>query len=147
MTIVIYKKNRKSNYNITLNKGNKMEDLYRIMPKMSFNQETKFVKVKIKENRSKRNDNVSYVMRVYLSRTLLNELNWKAKDKINVLGSRSNDKLFYLSLSEDDIGFTLNMYKNSNFINFKCPVMPIKYSLVVSNVEYKIENGRLEITL
>ena len=143
---IVIKKSIKSN-NLKLYKGIKHMELIRIYPKTRIKTNISEVKIKIFAKKYKKpRDNVSYVMKVYFSTMLLNELSWSNKNSIAVFKDDKNINNYFFKLADDNRGFKINTNKDINYIQFTIDNIIDKYK-DVTIANFEIADNGLKIIL
>jgi len=146
--IVLFKKStNKIKNKLKLYKGIKYMELTRIYPRTLIKSTISEVKVKIipKKYKTPRNNEL-YIMKVYFSPMLLNELSWTKGNNIAVFKDDKNINNYFLKIAEDNKGFRIYNVKNVYYIQFTIDNVVDKYkNLNITNFE-KIDDG-LKITL
>ena len=143
---IVIKKSIKSN-NLKLYKGIKHMELIRIYPKTRIKTNISEIKIKIFPKKFKKPKiNESYVMKVYFSTMLLNELSWSSKNNIAVFKDNKNINNYFFKLTDDNKGFKINTNKDINYIQFTIDNMIDKYK-ELTTVNFEITDNGLKIIL
>ena len=143
---IVIKKSIKSNH-LKIYKGIKYMELIRIYPKTRIKTNISEVKIKIFAKKYKKSrDNVSYVMKVYFSTVLLNELSWSNKNNIAVFKDNKNINNYFFKLADDNKGFKINTNKDINYIQFTIDNIIDKYK-EVTTANFEIVDNGLKIIL
>ena len=144
---VVIKKTIKTNNNLKLYKGIKHMELIRIYPKTRIKTNISEIKIKIFAKKYKKpRDNESYVMKLYFSTMLLNELSWSNKNNIAVFKDNKNINNYFFKLADDNKGFKINTNKDINYIQFTIDNMIDKYK-ELTTVNFEITDNGLKIIL
>jgi hypothetical protein len=128
--------------NLKLYKGIKYMVLTRIYPRTSIKSTISEVKVKMipKKYKTPRNNKL-YIMKVYFSPMLLNELSWTKGNSIAVFKDDKNINNYFLKIAEDNRGFRIYNTKNVYYIQFTIDNVVDKYKdLATANFE-TVDNG------
>lgn len=111
--------------------------LTRIYPRTSIKSTISEVKVKIipKKYKTPRN-NEFYIMKVYFSAILLNELSWNKGNSIAVFKDDKNINNYFLKIAEDNRGFRIYNTKDVYYIQFTIDNVVDKYKdLTIASFE------------
>ena len=128
MKVLFKKSTNKIKNNLKLYKGIKYMKLTRIYPRTSIKSTISEVKVKIipKKYKTPRNNEL-YIMKVYFSPMLLNELSWTKGNSIAVFKDDKNINNYFLKIAEDNRGFRIYNTKNVYYIQFTIDNVVDKY--------------------
>ncbi len=142
MNVLFKKSNKKIKNNLKLYKGIKYMELVRIYPRSSTKSSVSELKIKIIPKKYKTpRSNELYIMKVYFSPMLLNELSWTKGNSIAVFKDDKNVNNYFLKIVEDNRGFKIYNTKNVNYIQFKINNINNKYKdLSIANFEL-VDNG------
>ena len=102
--------------------------LTRIYPRTSIKSTISEVKVKIisKKYKTPRNNEL-YIMKVYFSPMILNELSWVKGNSIAVFKDDKNINNYFLKIAEDNRGFKIYNTKDVYYIQFTIDNVVDKY--------------------
>jgi hypothetical protein len=143
---IVIKKSIKFN-NLKLYKELKHMELIRIYPKTRIKTNISEVKIKIFPKKFKKPKfNELYVMKVYFSTMLLNELSWSNKNSIAVFKDNKNINNYLFKLADDNRGFKINTNKDINYIQFTIDNMIDKYK-DLTTANFEITDNSLKIML
>ena len=139
---VLLKKSNKIKNNLKLYKGTKYMELIRIYPRTSVKSNISEVKVKIttKKYKTPRNNEL-YIMKVYFSPMLLNELSWVKGNSIAVFKDDKNINNYFLKIAEDNRGFRIYNTKDVYYIQFTIDNVVDKYKDLTTASFETIDNG------
>jgi len=121
--------------------------LTRIYPRTSIKSTISEVKVKIipKKYKTPRNNEL-YIMKVYFSPMLLNELSWTKGNSIAVFKDDKNINNYFLKIAEDNRGFRIYNTKDVYYIQFTIDNVVDKYKDLTTASFETVDEG-LKITL
>ena len=147
MNVLFKKSNKKIKNNLKLYKGIKYMKLTRIYPRTSIKSTISEVKVKIipKKYKTQRNNEL-YIMKVYFSPMLLNELSWTKGNSIAVFKDDKNINNYFLKIAEDNRGFKIYNTKDVYYIQFTIDNVVDKYK-DLNNASFETVDEGLKITL
>ena len=116
--------------------------LTRIYPRTSIKSTISEVKVKImpKKYKTPRNNEL-YIMKVYFSPMLLNELSWVKGNSIAVFKDDKNINNYFLKIAEDNRGFRIYNVKNVYYIQFTIDNVVDKYKDLTTASFETVDNG------
>lgn len=138
---------KKSNNKIKLYKGIKYMELIRIYPRTSIKSTISEVKVKIVPKKFKMaRNNELYIMKVYFSSILLNELTWTKGTSIAVFKDDKNINNYFLKIAEDNRGFKIYNTKDIYYIQFTIDNVVNKYK-ELTTTSFEITDNGLKIIL
>ena len=142
MKVLFKKSTKKIKNNLKLYKGIKYMKLTRIYPRTSIKSTISEVKVKIipKKYKTPRN-NVLYIMKVYFSPMLLNELSWTKGNSIAVFKDDKNINNYFLKIAEDNRGFRIYNTKDVYYIQFTIDNVVDKYKDLTTASFETVDNG------
>ena len=128
MNVLFKKSTNKIKNNLKLYKEIKYMELTRIYPRTSTKSTISEVKVKIipKKYKTPRNNEL-YIMKVYFSPMLLNELSWVKGNSIAVFKDDKNINNYFLKIAEDNRGFRIYNVKDVYYIQFTINNVVDKY--------------------
>ncbi len=147
MNVLFKKSTKKIKNNLKLYKGIKYMELTRIYPRTSIKSTISEVKVKMfpKKYKTPRNNEL-YIMKVYFSSMLLNELSWTKGDSIAVFKDDKNINNYFLKIAEDNRGFRIYNVKDVYYIQFTIDNVVDKYKDLTTASFETVDDG-LKITL
>jgi hypothetical protein len=147
MKVLFKKSTKKIKNNLKLYKRIKYMKLTRIYPRTSIKSTISEVKVKIipKKYKTPRNNEL-YIMKVYFSPMLLNELSWNKGNSIAVFKDDKNINNYFLKIAEDNRGFKIYNTKDVYYIQFTIDNVVDKYKDLTTASFETTDNG-LKITL
>ena len=121
--------------------------LTRIYPRTSIKSTISEVKVKIipKKYKTPRNNEL-YIMKVYFSPMLLNELSWTKGNSIAVFKDDKNINNYFLKIVEDNRGFKIYNTKDVYYIQFTIDNVVDKYK-DLNTASFETVDEGLKITL
>ena len=142
MNVLFKKSTNKIKNNLKLYKGIKYMELTRIYPRTSIKSTISEVKVKMipKKYKTPRNNEL-YIMKVYFSPMLLNELSWTKGNSIAVFKDDKNINNYFLKIAEDSRGFRIYNTKNVYYIQFKIDNVVDKYKDLNTASFETVDNG------
>jgi hypothetical protein len=147
MKVLFKKSTKKIKNNLKLYKGIKYMKLTRIYPRTSIKSTISEVKVKIIPKKYKTpRSNELYIMKVYFSPVLLNELSWTKGNSIAVFKDDKNINNYFLKIAEDNRGFKIYNTKDVYYIQFTINNVVDKYKDLTTASFETVDNG-LKITL
>ena len=116
--------------------------LTRIYPRTSIKSTISEVKVKImpKKYKTPRNNEL-YIMKVYFSPMLLNELSWVKGNSIAVFKDDKNINNYFLKIAEDNRGFRIYNVKDVYYIQFTIDNVVDKYKDLTTASFETVDNG------
>jgi len=117
-------------------------ELTRIYPRTSIKSTISEVKVKMipKKYKTPRNNEL-YIMKVYFSPMLLNELSWTKGNSIAVFKDDKNINNYFLKIAEDNRGFRIYNTKNVYYIQFTIDNVVDKYKDLTTASFETVDNG------
>ena len=142
MNVLFKKSNKKIKNNLKLYKGIKYMELTRIYPRTSIKSIISEVKVKMipKKYKTPRNNEL-YIMKLYFSPMLLNELSWTKGNSIAVFKDDKNINNYFLKIAEDSRGFRIYNTKNVYYIQFTIDNVVDKYKDLTTASFETVDNG------
>ena len=142
MNVLFKKSNKKIKNNLKLYKGIKYMELTRIYPRTSIKSTISEVKVKMipKKYKTPRNNEL-YIMKLYFSPMLLNELSWTKGNSIAVFKDDKNINNYFLKIAEDSRGFRIYNTKNVYYIQFTIDNVVDKYKDLTTASFETVDNG------
>ena len=147
MKVLFKKSTKKIKNNLKLYKGIKYMKLTRIYPRTSIKSTISEVKVKIIPKKYKTpRSNELYIMKVYFSPMLLNELSWTKGNSIAVYKDDKNINNYFLKIAEDNRGFKIYNTKDVYYIQFTIDNVVDKYKDLTTASFETVDEG-LKITL
>ena len=147
MKVLFKKSTKKIKNNLKLYKGIKYMKLTRIYPRTSIKSTISEVKVKIIPKKYKTpRSNELYIMKVYFSPILLNELSWTKGNSIAVFKDDKNINNYFLKIAEDNRGFRIYNVKDVYYIQFTIDNVVDKYK-DLNNASFETVDEGLKITL
>ena len=147
MKVLFKKSTKKIKNNLKLYKGIKYMKLTRIYPRTSIKSTISEVKVKIIPKKYKTpRSNELYIMKVYFSPMLLNELSWTKGNSIAVFKDDKNINNYFLKIAEDNRGFKIYNTKDVYYIQFTIDNVVDKYKDLTTASFETVDEG-LKITL
>ena len=147
MKVLFKKSTKKIKNNLKLYKGIKYMKLTRIYPRTSIKSTISEVKVKIIPKKYKTpRSNELYIMKVYFSPILLNELSWTKGNSIAVFKDDKNINNYFLKIAEDNRGFKIYNTKDVYYIQFTIDNVVDKYK-DLNNASFETVDEGLKITL
>ncbi len=116
--------------------------LTRIYPRTSIKSTISEVKVKIipKKYKTPRNNEL-YIMKVYFSPMLLNELSWTKGNSIAVFKDDKNINNYFLKIAEDNRGFRIYNTKDVYYIQFTIDNVVDKYKNLNTTSFETVDDG------
>ena len=116
--------------------------LTRIYPRTSIKSTISEVKVKImpKKYKTPRNNEL-YIMKVYFSPVLLNELSWTKGNSIAVFKDDKNINNYFLKIAEDNRGFKIYNTKDVYYIQFTINNVVDKYKDLTTASFETVDDG------
>ena len=116
--------------------------LTRIYPRTSIKSTISEVKVKImpKKYKTPRNNEL-YIMKVYFSPVLLNELSWAKGNSIAVFKDDKNINNYFLKIAEDNRGFKIYNTKDVYYIQFTINNVVDKYKDLTTASFETVDDG------
>jgi hypothetical protein len=122
-------------------------ELTRIYPRTSIKSTISEVKVKMipKKYKTPRNNEL-YIMKVYFSPMLLNELSWVKGNSIAVFKDDKNINNYFLKIAEDNRGFRIYNTKDVYYIQFTIDNVVDKYK-DLNNASFETVDNGLKIIL
>ena len=116
--------------------------LTRIYPRTSIKSTISEVKVKIipKKYKTPRNNEL-YIMKVYFSPMLLNELSWTKGNSVAVFKDDKNINNYFLKIAEDNRGFRIYNTKDVYYIQFTIDNVVDKYKDLTTASFETVDNG------
>ena len=116
--------------------------LTRIYPRTSIKSTISEVKVKImpKKYKTPRNNEL-YIMKVYFSHVLLNELSWTKWNSIAVFKDDKNINNYFLKIAEDNRGFKIYNTKDVYYIQFTINNVVDKYKDLTTASFETVDDG------
>ena len=147
MNVLFKKSTKKIKNNLKLYKGIKYMKLTRIYPRTSIKSTISEVKVKIilKKYKTPRSNEL-YIMKVYFSPMLLNELSWNKGNSIAVFKDDKNINNYFLKIAEDNRGFKIYNTKDVYYIQFTINNVVDKYK-DLNTASFETVDEGLKITL
>ena len=147
MNVLFKNSTKKIKNNLKLYKGIKYMKLTRIYPRTSIKSTISEVKVKIipKKYKTPRNNEL-YIMKVYFSPMLLNELSWIKDNSIAVFKDDKNINNYFLKIVEDNRGFKIYNTKDVYYIQFTIDNVVDKYK-DLNTASFETVDEGLKITL
>ena len=147
MNVLFKKSIKKIKNNLKLYKGIKYMELTRIYPRTSIKSTISEVKVKMipKKYKTPRNNEL-YIMKVYFSPMLLNELLWNKGNSIAVFKDDKNINNYFLKIAEDNRGFKIYNVKDVYYIQFTIDNVVDKYK-DLTNASFEAVDDGLKIIL
>ena len=120
----------------------KYMELTRIYPRTLIKSTISEVKVKIipKKYKTPRNNEL-YIMKVYFSPMLLNELSWVKGNSIAVFKDDKNINNYFLKIAEDNRGFRIYNTKDVYYIQFTIDSVVDKYKDLTTASFETVDNG------
>ena len=117
-------------------------ELTRIYPRTSIKSTISEVKVKMipKKYKTPRNNEL-YIMKVYFSPMLLNELSWVKGNSIAVFKDDKNINNYFLKIAEDNRGFRIYNVKDVYYIQFTIDNVVDKYKDLTNASFETVDNG------
>jgi hypothetical protein len=117
-------------------------ELTRIYPRTSIKSTISEVKVKMipKKYKTPRNNEL-YIMKVYFSPMLLNELSWTKGNSIAVFKDDKNINNYFLKIAEDNRGFRIYNTKDVYYIQFTIDNVVDKYKDLTTASFETVDNG------
>ena len=142
MNVLFKKSTNKIKNNLKLYKGIKYMKLTRIYPRTSIKSTISEVKVKIipKKYKTPRNNEL-YIMKVYFSPMLLNELSWTKGNSIAVFKDDKNINNYFLKIAEDNRGFRIYNTKDVYYIQFTIDNVVDKYKNLNTTSFETVDDG------
>ena len=142
MNVLFKKSTNKIKNNLKLYKGIKYMELTRIYPRTSIKSTISEVKVKMipKKYKTPRNNEL-YIMKVYFSPMLLNELSWVKGNSIAVFKDDKNINNYFLKIAEDNRGFRIYNVKDVYYIQFTIDNVVDKYKDLTTASFETVDNG------
>ena len=142
MKVLFKKSTKKIKNNLKLYKGIKYMELTRIYPRTSIKSTISEVKVKMfpKKYKTPRNNEL-YIMKVYFSPMLLNELSWVKGNSIAVFKDDKNINNYFLKIAEDNRGFRIYNVKDVYYIQFTIDNIVDKYKDLTTASFETIDDG------
>ena len=142
MNVLFKKSTKKIKNNLKLYKGIKYMKLTRIYPRTSIKSTISEVKVKImpKKYKTPRNNEL-YIMKVYFSHVLLNELSWTKGNSIAVFKDDKNINNYFLKIAEDNRGFKIYNTKDVYYIQFTINNVVDKYKDLTTASFETVDDG------
>jgi len=142
MNVLFKKSTNKIKNNLKLYKGIKYMELTRIYPRTSIKSTISEVKVKMipKKYKTPRNNEL-YIMKVYFSPMLLNELSWTKGNSIAVFKDDKNINNYFLKIAEDNRGFRIYNTKDVYYIQFTIDNVVDKYKDLTTASFETVDNG------
>ena len=117
-------------------------ELTRIYPRTSIKSTISEVKVKMipKKYKTPRNNEL-YIMKVYFSPMLLNELSWVKGNSIAVFKDDKNINNYFLKIAEDNRSFRIYNTKDIDYIQFTIDNVVDKYKDLTTASFETVDNG------
>ena len=142
MNVLFKKSTNKIKNKLKLYKGIKYMELTRIYPRTSIKSIISEVKVKMipKKYKTPRNNEL-YIMKVYFSPMLLNELSWVKGNSIAVFKDDKNINNYFLKIAEDNRGFRIYNTKDIYYIQFTIDNVVDKYKDLTTASFETVDNG------
>ena len=142
MNVLFKKSTNKIKNKLKLYKGIKYMELTRIYPRTSIKSIISEVKVKMipKKYKTPRNNEL-YIMKVYFSPMLLNELSWVKGNSIAVFKDDKNINNYFLKIAEDNRGFRIYNTKDVYYIQFTIDNVVDKYKDLTTASFETVDNG------
>ena len=142
MNVLFKKSTNKIKNKLKLYKGIKYMELTRIYPRTSIKSTISEVKVKMipKKYKTPRNNEL-YIMKVYFSPMLLNELSWVKGNSIAVFKDDKNINNYFLKIAEDNRGFRIYNTKDIYYIQFTIDNVVDKYKNLTTASFETVDNG------
>ena len=142
MNVLFKKSTNKIKNKLKLYKGIKYMELTRIYPRTSIKSTISEVKVKMipKKYKTPRNNEL-YIMKVYFSPMLLNELSWVKGNSIAVFKDDKNINNYFLKIAEDNRGFRIYNTKDIYYIQFTIDNVVDKYKDLTTASFETVDNG------
>ena len=142
MNVLFKKSTNKIKNKLKLYKGIKYMELTRIYPRTSIKSTISEVKVKMipKKYKTPRNNEL-YIMKVYFSPMLLNELSWVKGNSIAVFKDDKNINNYFLKIAEDNRGFRIYNVKDVYYIQFTIDNVVDKYKDLTTASFETVDNG------
>ena len=142
MNVLFKKSTKKIKNNLKLYKEIKYMELTRIYPRTSIKSTISEVKVKMipKKYKTPRNNEL-YIMKVYFSPMLLNELSWTKGNSIAVFKDDKNINNYFLKIAEDNRGFRIYNVKDVYYIQFTIDNVVDKYKDLTTASFETVDNG------
>ena len=142
MNVLFKKSTKKIKNNLKLYKGIKYMELTRIYPRTSIKSTISEIKVKMfpKKYKTPRNNEL-YIMKVYFSPMLLNELSWVKGNSIAVFKDDKNINNYFLKIAEDNRGFRIYNVKDVYYIQFTIDNVVDKYKDLTTASFETVDNG------
>ena len=142
MNVLFKKSTKKIKNKLKLYKGIKYMELTRIYPRTSIKSIISEVKVKMipKKYKTPRNNEL-YIMKVYFSPMLLNELSWVKGNSIAVFKDDKNINNYFLKIAEDNRGFRIYNTKDIYYIQFTIDNVVDKYKNLTTASFETVDNG------
>jgi hypothetical protein len=142
MNVLFKNSTKKIKNNLKLYKGIKYMELTRIYPRTSIKSTISEVKVKMipKKYKTPRNNEL-YIMKVYFSPMLLNELSWTKGNSIAVFKDDKNINNYFLKIAEDNRGFKIYNTKDVYYIQFTIDNVVDKYKDLTTASFETVDNG------
>ena len=142
MKVLFKKSTKKIKNNLKLYKGIKYMKLTRIYPRTSIKSTISEVKVKIIPKKYKTpRSNELYIMKVYFSPMLLNELSWTKGNSIAVFKDDKNINNYFLKIAEDNRGFKIYNTKDVYYIQFTIDNVVDKYKDLTTASFETVDDG------
>lgn len=147
MKVLFKKSTKKIKNNLKLYKGIKYMELTRIYPRTSIKSTISEVKVKITPKKYKTpRSNELYIMKVYFSPILLNELSWTKGNSVAVFKDDKNINNYVLKIAEDNRGFRIYNTKDVYYIQFTIDNVVDKYKYLTT-ASFEAVDNELKIIL
>ena len=142
MNVLFKKSTNKIKNKLKLYKGIKYMELTRIYPRTSIKSTISEIKVKMfpKKYKTPRNNEL-YIMKVYFSPMLLNELSWTKGNSIAVFKDDKNINNYFLKIAEDNRGFRIYNTKDVYYIQFTIDNVVDKYKDLTTASFETVDNG------
>ena len=142
MNVLFKKSTNKIKNKLKLYKGIKYMELTRIYPRTSIKSTISEIKVKMfpKKYKTPRNNEL-YIMKVYFSPMLLNELSWVKGNSIAVFKDDKNINNYFLKIAEDNRGFRIYNVKDVYYIQFTIDNVVDKYKDLTTASFETVDNG------
>ena len=142
MNVLFKKSTNKIKNKLKLYKGIKYMELTRIYPRTSIKSTISEIKVKMfpKKYKTPRNNEL-YIMKVYFSPMLLNELSWVKGNSIAVFKDDKNINNYFLKIAEDNRGFRIYNTKDVYYIQFTIDNVVDKYKDLTTASFETVDNG------
>lgn len=142
MNVLFKKSTNKIKNKLKLYKGIKYMELTRIYPRTSIKSTISEIKVKMfpKKYKTPRNNEL-YIMKVYFSPMLLNELSWTKGNSIAVFKDDKNINNYFLKIAEDNRGFRIYNTKDVYYIQFTIDSVVDKYKDLTTASFETVDNG------